>query len=54
MPPSLHAFVPYSFMALFVRDPVRQVLELLAILDTVLEEHRQRKGCRKVMLIRGT
>lgn len=50
LPPSLHAFVPHNLMALFVRDSVRQVLELLAILD----EHRQRKGRRKVMLIQGT
>src|SRR3569833_283517 len=34
LPPSLHEFVPPGHMAHFVRDPVREVLALSAILDT--------------------
>ena len=38
LPPSLHEFVPPGHMAHFVRDPVRQALDLSAILDTDTEE----------------
>jgi hypothetical protein len=38
LPPSLHEFVPPGHMAHFVRDPVREALDLSAILDTDTEE----------------
>lgn len=38
LPPSLHEFVPPGHMAHFVRDTVREVLDLSAILDTYTEE----------------
>jgi len=34
LPPSLHEFVPPGHMAHFVRDTVREALDLSAILDT--------------------
>jgi transposase len=37
-PPSLHEFVPPGHMAHFVRDTVREALDLSAILDTYTEE----------------
>ncbi|PZP66058.1 IS1182 family transposase [Methylorubrum populi] len=38
LPPSLHEFVPPGHMAHFVRDTVREALDLSAILDTYAEE----------------
>ena len=38
LPPSLHDFVPPGHMAYFVRDTVREALDLSAILDTYSEE----------------
>ena len=38
LPPSLHEFVPPGHMAHFVRDTVREALDLSAILDTYDEE----------------
>ena len=38
LPPSLHEFVPPGHMAHFVRDTVREALDLSAILDTYTEE----------------
>lgn len=38
LPPSLHAFVPPGHMVHFVRDTVREALDLSAILDTYVEE----------------
>ena len=38
LPPSLHEFVPPGHMAHFVRDTVRDVLDLSAILETYTEE----------------
>src|SRR3954464_7011619 len=38
LPPSLHEFVPPGHMAHFVRDTVREALDLSAILDTYSEE----------------
>lgn len=38
LPPSLHAFVPPGHRAHFVRDTVREALDLSAILDTSSEE----------------
>jgi len=38
LPPSLHEFVPPGHMAHFVRDTVREVLDLSAVLDTYAEE----------------
>ncbi|MBB4000756.1 transposase [Aureimonas pseudogalii] len=38
LPPSLHEFVPPGHMAHFVRDTVREVLDLSVILDTYTEE----------------
>ena len=37
-PPSLHEFVPPGHLAHFVRDTVREALDLSAILDTYTEE----------------
>ena len=39
LPPSLHEFVPPGHMAHFVRDTVREALDLSVILDTYSEEH---------------
>lgn len=38
LPPSLYEFVPPGHMAHFVRDTVREALDLSAILDTYTEE----------------
>jgi transposase len=38
LPPSLHEFVPPGHLAHFVRDTVREALDLSAILDTYTEE----------------
>jgi transposase len=38
LPPSLHEFVPPGHLAHFVRDTVREALDLSAILDTYAEE----------------
>ena len=38
LPPSLHEFVPPGHMAHFVRDTVREALDLSAILDSYTEE----------------
>src|SRR6201746_2683320 len=38
LPPSLHEFVPPGHMAHFVRDTVREALDLSAILDSYSEE----------------
>ncbi|MDH2091647.1 IS1182 family transposase [Rhizobium pusense] len=38
LPPSLHEFVPAGHMAHFVRDTVREVLDLSAIVETYSEE----------------
>lgn len=38
LPPSLHEFVPPGHMAHFVRDTVREALDLSAILETYAEE----------------
>ncbi|MDQ0545314.1 hypothetical protein QO001_004257 [Methylobacterium brachiatum] len=38
LPPSLHEFVPPGHMAHFVRDTIREALDLAAILDTYAEE----------------
>ena len=38
LPPSLHAFVPPGHRAHFVRDTVREALDLSAVLDTDAEE----------------
>src|SRR3954451_558313 len=38
LPPSLHEFVPPGHMAHFIRDTVREALDLSAILDTYTEE----------------
>lgn len=38
LPPSLHEFVPPGHVAYFVRDAVREALDLSAILDTYTEE----------------
>lgn len=38
LPPSLHAFVPAGHVAHFIRDTVREALDLSAILDTYTEE----------------
>ncbi|KST56624.1 transposase [Methylobacterium sp. GXS13] len=38
LPPSLHEFVPPGHVAHFVRDTVREALDLSAILDTYTEE----------------
>ncbi|SFU59042.1 Transposase [Methylobacterium sp. UNCCL125] len=38
LPPSLHEFVPPGHMSHFVRDTVREALDLSAILDTYTEE----------------
>src|SRR3954466_16045124 len=38
LPPSLHEFVPPGHMAPFVRDTVREVPDLSAILETYTEE----------------
>lgn len=38
LPPSLHEFVPPGHMVHFVRDTVREALDLSAILDTYTEE----------------
>ena len=37
-PPSVHEFVPPGHLAHFVRDTVREALDLSAILDTYTEE----------------
>ena len=39
LPPLLHEFVLPGHMALFVRDTVREALDLSAILDTYAREH---------------
>ena len=39
LPPSLHEFVPAGHMVHFVRDTVRETLDLSAILDAYTEEH---------------
>ena len=38
LPPSLHEFVPPGHMAHFVRNTVREALDLSAILETYTEE----------------
>jgi len=38
LPPSLHEFVPPGHMAHFVRDTVREALDLSAILEAYTEE----------------
>ena len=38
LPPSVHEFVPPGHLAHFVRDTVREVLDLSAILNTYTEE----------------
>src|SRR3954468_21657340 len=38
LPPSLHEFVPPGHMAHFVRDTVREALDLSAILDSYTQE----------------
>src|SRR6201746_559799 len=38
LPPSVHEFVPPGHLAHFVRDTVREALDLSAILDTYTEE----------------
>jgi transposase len=38
LPPSLHEFVPAGHVAHFIRDTVREALDLSAILDTYTEE----------------
>lgn len=38
MPPSLHEFVPPGHMAHFVRDTVREGLDLSATIDSYAEE----------------
>lgn len=38
LPPSLHEFVPPGHMAHFIRDTVREALDLSAILDVYMEE----------------
>jgi hypothetical protein len=38
LPPSVHEFVPPDHLAHFVRDTVREALDLSAILDTYPEE----------------
>ena len=38
LPPSLHEFVPLGHLAHFVRDTVREALDLSAILDGSSEE----------------
>src|ERR671910_2566918 len=38
LPPSVHEFVPPDHLAHFVRDTVREALDLSAILDTYTEE----------------
>ncbi len=38
LPPSLHEFVPPGHMAHFVRNTVREALDLSAILDVYTEE----------------
>ena len=38
LPPSLHEFVPPGHLAHFVRDTVREALDLSAMLDTYTEE----------------
>ena len=41
LPPSLHDYVPPGHMAHFVRDTVREALDLSAIMDTYIEERGQ-------------
>ncbi len=41
LPPSLHDFVPAGHLAHFVRDTVREALDLSAIMDTYIEERGQ-------------
>ena len=41
LPPSLHDFVPAGHLAHFVRDTVREALDLSAIIDTYREERGQ-------------
>lgn len=41
LPPSLHDFVPPGHLAHFVRDTVREALDLSAIMDTYTEERGQ-------------
>ena len=38
LPPSVHEFVPPGHLAHFVRDTVRETLDLSAILDSYTEE----------------
>src|SRR3954447_1729231 len=42
LPPSVHEFVPAGHLAHFVRDTVREALDLSAILDSYTEERGQR------------
>src|SRR3954466_3937770 len=41
LPPSVHEFVPAGHLAHFVRDTVREALDLSAILDSYTEERGQ-------------
>lgn len=41
LPPSLHDFVPPGHLAHFVRDTVREALDLSAIMHTYIEERGQ-------------
>ena len=44
MPPSIHEFVPGDHLAHFVRETVREGLDLSAILGTYEEERGRRRS----------
>src|SRR4051812_50104584 len=57
LPPSLHEFVPPGHMAHFIRDTVREALDLSAILDTYTEERGYppyHPGMMGALLLYGT